>query len=90
MITVFNSLTHNFNSQVGIGSNLQVALEELMDHLHYRLNFDLNKSRQKFHHSLTVFQSFCVTNGKLTARTPDSMSEPGVRAVHFPFVTQND
>jgi hypothetical protein len=23
-----------------------------MDHLHYRLNFDLNKSRQKFHHSL--------------------------------------
>ena len=21
-------------------------------HLHYRLNFDLNKSRQKFHHSL--------------------------------------
>ena len=24
----------------------------LMDHLHYRLNFDLNKSRQKFHHSL--------------------------------------
>ena len=22
-----------------------------MDHLHYRLNFDLNKSRQKFHHS---------------------------------------
>jgi hypothetical protein len=23
-----------------------------MDHLHYRLNFDLNTSRQKFHHSL--------------------------------------
>jgi hypothetical protein len=23
----------------------------LIDHLHYRLNFDLNKSRQKFHHS---------------------------------------
>jgi hypothetical protein len=23
-----------------------------MDHLHYRLNFDLNKSRQKFHRSL--------------------------------------
>ena len=23
-----------------------------MDHLHYRLNFDLNKSRQEFHHSL--------------------------------------
>ena len=23
-----------------------------MEHLHYRLNFDLNKSRQKFHHSL--------------------------------------
>jgi hypothetical protein len=22
------------------------------DHLHYRLNFDLDKSRQKFHHSL--------------------------------------
>jgi hypothetical protein len=36
-----------------------------MDHLHYRLNFDLNKSRQKFRHSLKVsitklviFQSF--------------------------------
>ena len=25
---------------------------DLMDHLHYRLNFDLDKSRQKFHHSL--------------------------------------
>ena len=25
---------------------------ESMDHFHYRLNFDLNKSRQKFHHSL--------------------------------------
>ena len=24
----------------------------LMDHLHYRLNFDLDKSRQKVHHSL--------------------------------------
>ena len=23
-----------------------------MDHLHYRLNFDLDKSRQKFHYSL--------------------------------------
>jgi hypothetical protein len=23
-----------------------------MDYLNYRLNFDLNKSRQKFHHSL--------------------------------------
>ena len=23
-----------------------------MDHLHYRVNFDLDKSRQKFHHSL--------------------------------------
>jgi hypothetical protein len=47
---------------------------------HYRLNFDLNyKSRQKFHNSLkehhkisnipkfAVFQSFCITNGKLTA-----------------------
>jgi hypothetical protein len=25
---------------------------EAMDHSHYRLNFDLNKSRQKFYHSL--------------------------------------
>jgi hypothetical protein len=40
-------------------------------------NFDLDKSRQKFHHSLkehhkisnipkfAVFQSFCITHGKL-------------------------
>ena len=28
------------------------TFKELMDHLHYRLNFDFNKSRQKFHHSL--------------------------------------
>ena len=27
-------------------------MTERMDHLHHRLNFDLNKSRQKFHHSL--------------------------------------
>jgi hypothetical protein len=25
-----------------------------MDHLHYRLNFDLNKSRQKFHTCLPL------------------------------------
>jgi hypothetical protein len=25
---------------------------DVMDHLHYRLNFDLDKSRQIFHHSL--------------------------------------
>ncbi len=29
-----------------------VKIFGLMDHLHYRLNFDLNKSRQKFDHSL--------------------------------------
>ena len=28
----------------------KIALQ--VDHLRYRLNFDLNKSRQKFHHSL--------------------------------------
>ena len=27
-------------------------------HLHYRLNFDLKKSRQKFHHSFSILQSF--------------------------------
>ena len=31
----------------------QLSLDQsVIDHLHYRLNFDLNKSRQKFHHSL--------------------------------------
>ena len=29
-----------------------VNLSFIPNHLHYRLNFDLNKSRQKFHHSL--------------------------------------
>jgi hypothetical protein len=34
-------------------SELQrMVMSTSMDHLHYRLNFDLNKSRQKFHHSL--------------------------------------
>jgi hypothetical protein len=28
------------------------SLVSVMDHLHYRLNFDQDKSRQKFHHSL--------------------------------------
>ena len=32
--------------------NTIIRYDVLMDHLHYRLNFDLNKSRQKFHHSL--------------------------------------
>ena len=30
VITVFNSSTHNFTSQVGIGSNLQVAFDEFI------------------------------------------------------------
>jgi hypothetical protein len=44
--------------------NSHLQNHSTMDHLHYRLNFDLNKSRQKFHHSLkehhklVIFQSF--------------------------------
>jgi hypothetical protein len=30
----------------------RILSHSIMDHLHYRLNFDLNMSRQKFHHSL--------------------------------------
>jgi hypothetical protein len=30
----------------------QSKIECVIDHLHNRLNFDLNKSRQKFQHSL--------------------------------------
>ena len=48
----------------------------LMDRLHYRLNFDLNKSRQKFHHSLKEHHK--ISNML------------GVGAVNFPFVIQND
>ena len=29
----------------------------LMDHLHYRLNFDLNKSSQKFHYKISNIDS---------------------------------
>jgi hypothetical protein len=39
------------------------------DHLHYRLNFDLNKSRHKFHHSLKehhkISNAKWLKNGKL-------------------------
>jgi hypothetical protein len=35
-----------------IGGLRPTEVSLIMDHLHYRLNFDLNKSRQKFHHSL--------------------------------------
>ena len=36
----------------GTSSKLFELLPKPMDHLHYRLNFDLNTYRQKFHHSL--------------------------------------
>ena len=70
--------------------------------MHYRLNVDLDKSRQKFHYNLkgitklvifqsfvakcckmriiyslakfAVFQSFCITNGKLTAQSGVGLS----------------
>ena len=58
-----------------------------MDHLHYRLNFDLNKSRQKFHHSLKEHHK--ISNiPKFRCEIP--IFESGVGAVNFPFVTQND
>ena len=44
------SLTFNFLH--GGGTDVYRNDPMPMDHLHYRLNFDLNKSRQKFHHSL--------------------------------------
>ena len=74
-----------------------------MDHLHYRLNFDLNKSRQKFHHSLKEhhkisnipkFRCEMLLNADNIAlrqpQHPIRMWESGVGAVNFPFVTQND
>jgi hypothetical protein len=35
-----------------IGGLRPTDVSLIMDHLHYRLHFDLNKSGQKFHHSL--------------------------------------
>jgi hypothetical protein len=35
-----------------IGRRFLQLIGDLIDHLRNRLNFDLNKSRQKFHHSL--------------------------------------
>ncbi len=37
-----------------------------------------------------VFQSFCITHGKLTAQSGVGAVKSGVGAVNFPFVTQND
>jgi hypothetical protein len=43
----------DFDVYMHRGAGAYICGEEtVMDHLHYRLNFDLNKSRQKFHHSL--------------------------------------
>jgi hypothetical protein len=43
-----SEIWHNFQGF----SFFEVKLKLIIDHLRNRLNFDLNKSRQKFHHSL--------------------------------------
>jgi hypothetical protein len=48
MFSYFSTVNNNNVN----GINWVAFQFDQMDHLHYRLNFDLNKSRQKFHHSL--------------------------------------
>jgi hypothetical protein len=47
-ISATNFLTKGFHSK----RERSVYICQVIDHLRNRLNFDLNKSRQKFHHSL--------------------------------------
>ena len=48
---VFNNLTSNFTYLPQL-SQASDKVARGGDYLHYRLNFDLDKARQKFHHSL--------------------------------------
>jgi hypothetical protein len=51
-LRLFSDRLHQVLRLFILPTKLRLFMFTTMDHLHYRLNFDLNKFRQKFHHSL--------------------------------------
>ena len=55
-----------------------------MGHLHYRLNFDLNKSRQKFHHKISNIRKMLATGGGSTLCFRKQKFPKSFATQHFP------